>query len=52
MIKRQIDQQDNASFDDEYESEENFKVIVRVRPLLAREILNGCSFSIVSVKKI
>jgi len=31
------------------EDDNNFKVLVRVRPLLSREILNGCSFSIVRI---
>lgn len=36
-------------FEEENESsdENNFKVFVRVRPLLSREILNGSTFSIV-----
>jgi hypothetical protein len=41
-------------FEEEQEAQDdnNFKVYVRVRPLLPREILNGSSFSIVRSKLI
>jgi hypothetical protein len=46
MIKAPI-HPDQSALEHDEDISENFKVIVRVRPLLAREILNGCSFSIV-----